>query len=249
MKISLSLSGGAARGAFHLGVLQAIDELGFVIEQIAGSSIGALIGVSYASGVSPKKQLEIFKSKEFKKVFKTSFRGGIFRIDEQNEILEQLSPYKTLEELPIKTSVTVIDLSSAEVLYLGHGEIKKLCAASCALLPLFAPCRYENQFLADGGIMDNLPVFPLLKTQNPLIAVDLHPLQKDFKHTTFGFLKRGLFLMWRSGVRKNFEHIDLYISDEKLSSYSLFSFKKLDELFALGYERGVETLSQFKAKE
>jgi NTE family protein len=69
MKINLALSGGAFRGAFHLGFLEAIDGK-IEINAIAGSSIGALIGASYVCGVKPQKQLELLKSKAFKKVFK-----------------------------------------------------------------------------------------------------------------------------------------------------------------------------------
>ena len=54
MKINLVLSGGAARGAFHLGIIEALLENGVEIEAISGSSIGAIIGVSLAAGVSPK---------------------------------------------------------------------------------------------------------------------------------------------------------------------------------------------------
>lgn len=66
MKINLVLSGGAARGAFHLGFLHCMEEQGIEINAYSGSSIGAIIATSHASGVRAKEQLEIFKSKDVK---------------------------------------------------------------------------------------------------------------------------------------------------------------------------------------
>lgn len=250
MKISLALSGGAARGAFHLGVLQAIDELGIEVEAISGSSIGAIIGASYASGVKPKEQLKIFQDKAFKKAFEFNyFQNSLFSINTKKEILQKLIPVSYLEETQIKMFITTMDLLSGEIIRFEKGDIRTLCVASSALVPMFHPISYKKYELVDGGVLDNLPIFPLLEYPYPLIAVDLHPLQKKYKNSFMGILKRTLFLMWRSNVAQNLFHVDLYISDEKLSSFSLFSFKKLQKLFDLGYERGMKLLSQYKIEE
>src|SRR5476651_1712878 len=49
-KIGLVLSGGAARGLAHIGVLKALEEQGIRIDAIAGTSMGAVVGGLYASG-------------------------------------------------------------------------------------------------------------------------------------------------------------------------------------------------------
>jgi NTE family protein len=54
-KVALVLSGGGARGAAHVGVIKVLEELGVPIDYIAGTSMGALIGASYASGTSIKE--------------------------------------------------------------------------------------------------------------------------------------------------------------------------------------------------
>lgn len=250
MKISLVLSGGAARGAFHLGVLQAMDELGIKIEAISGSSIGAIIAASYASGISPKKQLELFKSKEFKKALKFNyFKSGLLKIDEKLDILKQLVPLVNIEESKIKLHISCIDLISGEVVYFDKGDAKLLCIASSALIPIFRPIEYQNYKLADGGIMDNLPVSPLKNYKNKVIGVDLHPMQYGCKNSVRGIIKRTLFLMWRASVSKHIKELDLYITDKQLSQYSLFTFKKLDKLFDLGYQIAKEHLDEFLKKE
>lgn len=249
MKISLVLSGGAARGAFHLGVLQAIDELGVEVDVISGSSIGAIIATSYACGVSPKEQLSIFKSKEFKSAFKFNyFKSGFFHIDEHLDVIKKLVPVKNIQDTKIKVYVSAIDLISGEVLYFDKGNASKLCIASSAVVPLFKPIDYDGYKLADGGIMDNLPVLPILKLKNKIFAVDLHPMEKGCKDSMFSIIKRTLFLMWRASVQKNIKHCDLYITNKKLTRYSLFKYKKLDKMFTLGYETAMPSIKEFLKK-
>ena len=152
MKISLALSGGAARGAFHLGVLQALEENNMEIVAISGSSIGAIIGTSYAAGVSPKEQLEIFQSKAFKKAFKfNNFKNGFFRIDRQKEILKALVPIENIEDTDIKLHITAIDLESGRIVRFTKGKAIPLCIASATVVPFFKPIAYEGYQLVDGG--------------------------------------------------------------------------------------------------
>ncbi len=237
MKISIALSGGAARGAFHLGVLEALDEKGFQIEAISGSSIGSIVGASYACGISPKEQLDFFCSKEFKKIIKFNyFKHSLLKIDEKNSILKEIMPAKNLEDVKIKTYITTIDLVSGKIVRFDKGDSIALCLASSALMPLFKPIEYKNYKLADGGIMDNLPIEPLKKHNLPIFGVDLHPNESNFKDTMSGILKRMIVLAWRANVQKNINECDLYITNQKLSNYSLFKFKHLEDMFDLGYE-------------
>lgn len=250
MKISLVLSGGAARGAFHLGVLHAIDELGVEIEAISGSSIGAIIATSYASGVSPLEQLNIFKSKAFKKAYQFNyFKNGLFKIDEKKSILKKLIPIINIEDTKIKLHISAIDLIEGNVIYFEKGNANKLCIASSAVVPLFSPIEYKGYKLADGGIMDNLPVSPIIKYNNTIFAVDLHPMQDGCKNSMLAIIKRTLFLMWRASVQKNIKFCDVYITHKKLSKYSLFTFKKLDDMFNLGYETAIPYIKEFLKKE
>ena len=76
-KLALCLSGGAARGAFHLGILAYLEDKAIQIEAYSGSSIGAIISCSHASGIEARKQLEIFNSDEIKKALKyIYFKNG-----------------------------------------------------------------------------------------------------------------------------------------------------------------------------
>lgn len=237
MKIAVVLSGGAARGAFHLGVLHALEEKGYQISAVSGSSIGAIIAMSYASGVSPVKQLEVFKSKEFKKAFRfNSLTKGIFRIDQKKDILKKLVPVTNMEESKIPVHITATDLNSGKLICFTRGEAIPLCIASSAVVPFFQPIVYDSYFLVDGGIMDNFPLLPLKQYGLPIVGVDLHPAEEGFKNSMVGVLKRMLFLVWRASVKHQIASCDVYITHEKLSEYSLFRLKNLDALFELGYK-------------
>jgi len=245
MKISLVLSGGAARGAFHLGAISALQELGYEIKAVSGSSIGAIIAMSLAAGVSPKKQLEIFKSKAFRKTFKfNGLKKGILKIDEKEKVLKELIPLVNIEDAPIDVHITTIDLESGEVVRFNKGKAIPLCIASSSVVPLFKPIFYDKYALVDGGIMDNLPVRTLKQYGLPIIAIDLHPKQRGFKNSLWGIVKRTIFLMWRASVQSQIKECDYYITNQSLEKYSLFSFKKLDELYTLGYESTKKTLKK-----
>ncbi len=237
-EISLALSGGASRGAYHLGVLHFLDEQKIQVKAISATSIGSIIGASYASGVSPKEQLEIFKSKEFKSIFSLNlFNGSLLRMNEQSELINKLLPIKNLEDLKIPLHITAIDMQNGEEIYFKKGNVKQICLASSALVPIFARVEYEGKYLIDGGVIDHMPIQPLKQYPYKIVAVDLHPVySKNVKNGIYSNLKRALFLRFYKRVTTPQTQCDVYISSPKLQNYSIFSLKHLDAMFQMGYE-------------
>ena len=238
MQVSLSLSGGAARGAYHLGVLHYLDEQSIEVKAICGVSIGAIIGASYASGVKPKKQLEIFQSKEFKKIFSFNwFRGSFFDVDHNADILKELIPKERIEELPLPFWISVLDITHARNMIFDSGNIKEICLASGSLTPVFKPVIYDDSLLVDGGFVNNLLIDPLKGLPFKKVAVNLHPFDRDFqKRGFFAFIKRVAFLSTFSQVLTSEAECDILITSPQLRQYSLFSFENLEAMFDLGYE-------------
>lgn len=60
--VGVVLSGGGAKGLYHIGVLQALEESGVPIDYIAGTSMGSIIGALYAAGYSPAEMRELVLS-------------------------------------------------------------------------------------------------------------------------------------------------------------------------------------------
>lgn len=237
-EISLALSGGAARGAYHLGILQFLDEQNIKVKAISATSIGAIIGASYASGVSPKEQMEIFKSKEFKDIFSLNlFKGSLLKANYKSKIIQRLLPVKNLEELNIPLHVTAVDIQSGEYLYFNSGNTKQICLASSALIPIFPSVEYDGKRLVDGGIINHMPTEPLKQYPYKIVGVNLHPIYaKNVNNTLLSNLKRAIFLRTYKRDRASKNLCDFYISSPKLENYSLFSLKYLDEMFEMGYE-------------
>ncbi len=250
LKISLALSGGAARGAFHLGVIAALERNNVDIAAVSGTSIGAVIAVSVGSGVSAFDMLRLFKSRAFRKVFQFNyFKKGILRINEKATILKEIAPIDRLEQMKIPTFVTCVDLPSGEIVRFNEGETIKLAIASSALIPIFRPIVYENYTLIDGGFMDNLPVEPLLGLSYPVVSVNLFPLNTQPKSTIFSGLERAIYLSILASSKQQIEQSDLCISDSSLDDFGLFTFRQLEACFELGYRKGCESILTFMSQK
>lgn len=247
LEISLALGGGAARGAFHLGFIEALQENGVVIKAISGSSAGALVGGGIACGVSPKKLLEVFKSKEFRKIFKWNwFRKSLFKIDTNAKILDEIFPFNDLNETKIPFYCCVLDMNSHESLYLKDGEAKPKIAASCALTPMFEPIYDKDMILVDGGINDLVPTTPLLDLGYPILSINLIPTAMPKKHTFFSISKRVWQLLWTANIPKSKKDSTWFIAPKELSQLKMFSFSDIDKGFELGYKNGIEWVTQNK---
>ena len=241
MKLGLVLSGGAARGAFHLGVLQFLEEQNIKIDAYSGSSIGAIISVSHASGISAKEQLKIFSSNDIKQVLKFNYLNkGLLKIDTKHQILNELLPIKNLENLPKKVFVNAYDLKSKKLYYFDKGDSHELCMASSALTPLFRPIKYKNMELIDGGLFDNMPIKPLLDLKHEIYTVDVMPSKNIFNqkvsYNPIKRLKRKIFKQLIENAKYSIEHTNHYITSPEIRHFKMFTFKELKNCFNLGYK-------------
>ena len=176
MNLALVLGGGAARGAFHLGVLHYCEVNNIEIQAFSGSSIGSIISCSHASGINAKEQLKIFSSKEIKEIFKFNyFKSGLLKIDSSKEIIKELLPISKIQDIPKPVFVNAYDLKKKELHYFNSGDTITLCMASSAIVPLFKPIKYNNMNLIDGGLFDNIPIKPLENKNYDILCVDLFP--------------------------------------------------------------------------
>ena len=109
--IAIALGGGAARGAFHLGILDFCEKHNIDIKAYSGSSIGAIISASHASGIKAKEQLKIFSSKEIRQALKFNyFKNGLLKIDSTNHLIRELLPIEKIEDISKLIWVSAYDL-------------------------------------------------------------------------------------------------------------------------------------------
>ena len=180
MKISLVLGGGGARGYAHIGVIETLKSLGFEINSISGTSMGAVIGGLEASG-NLDKYKEWVTSLDFLDMFK--FFKPPFKLD-GGKIFEKIKQIVgeniKIEELPIKYTAVATDLTKKREVWLQRGDLFKAMQASSAIPGVFDPVIINDRMLVDGGVLNLLPIAPVMSDMNDLIiAVDLYAPERE----------------------------------------------------------------------
>ncbi len=246
MNLAIVLGGGAARGAYHLGFLHFCDENKIEISAFSGASIGAIIGASYASGVSAKEQFKIFSSKEARKNLKLNYfkNTGLIRINTETKLTDELFPIKKLEDIPKPVWVNAYDLKEKKLHYFNSGDTVKLCLGSSALRVLFPPIEYENMSLIDGGYFDNLPLKPLENKGYDILSIDLFA-KKKFTKTNLGKsiyskIKRAILSQLYENHKYTLSHTNYYLGSEYITDFHLFTFHQMQDCFDLGYKEAKE---------
>src|SRR5256886_15598737 len=123
--IGLALGGGFARGIPHVGVLKVLEEENIPIQFIAGTSVGALIGAAYCSGVSAAELEQIATRVRFKHFARwTLSRYGFASNQRMIGFLNSILKVKTFEELRIPLAVTATDFSTGEGVVFQSGPLR-----------------------------------------------------------------------------------------------------------------------------
>ena len=161
--IGLALGGGFARGIAHVGVLKVFEEEKIPIDFIAGTSVGALIGAAYCSGVSPAELEVIARRVRFKTFARwTLSRHGFATNQRMIGFLNSILKVKSFEELHTPLAVTATDLSTGEGVVFHSGPLVDPVRASCAYPGMFLPVNMRGRWLVDGMLAHAVPTRPLV---------------------------------------------------------------------------------------
>ncbi len=160
--IGLALGGGFARGIAHVGVLKVLEEENIPIRYIAGTSVGALIGAAYCSGISVAELEDVAARVRFKHIARwTVSRYGFASNQRMIGFLNHLLKVKTFEELRIPLAVTATDFSTGEGVVFHSGPLIDPVRASCAYPGMFLPVKVRGRLLIDGMLSHTVPTRPL----------------------------------------------------------------------------------------
>jgi len=240
--IGIALSGGGARGAAHIGVLQALNELGVFPDHISGSSAGALVGALYAVGYTPKEIQKISESQSFMKIFHLAFSTkGLTNPRFLDKFLRQHLPEGTFKSLEIPLYVCATNIDKGEFRVLSDGDLIKAVMASCAIPLLFKPVEIEGELYVDGGLMNNLPIEPLKKSCAKFIGVGVcpHVYHAGVKGITDIGLRSFQLAIWNT-MEYRMKKCGLAIDVHAVSKYGMFDFKNSKDLHKLGYDAVME---------
>ena len=164
--IALALGSGAAKGLAHIGAIEEIEAQGYQIVAIAGTSMGALIGGIYATGklsVYRDWVCSLAKMDVLKLVDWTLSGGGLIKGERIIETMRGLIGDIAIEELPIAFTAVATDLDREREVWLTRGPLFDAIRASIAIPTIFRPHTLSERRLIDGGLLNPVPVTPLIR--------------------------------------------------------------------------------------
>ncbi len=161
-KTALVLGGGGARGYAHIGVIKALEEAGIGIDMIVGTSIGAIVGAGYASGLTVEELESVAGSMTMRKFIElmdiSVSSQGLIKGKGISDFLRQTVKKQSFEELNLPFYTVSTNILTGEKIVIGEGDLINAVMASMAIPGLFTPIRYEDKILVDGTLVDFLPI-------------------------------------------------------------------------------------------
>ncbi|HZM22149.1 MAG TPA: patatin-like phospholipase family protein [Anaerolineales bacterium] len=177
MDIALALGGGGSKGNAHIGVIRRLEQQGFHIKAIAGTSFGGLVAVFYALGYSPDEIEEMFASRDQSQLYGhiSKDTSSLLGLAGTTAFLEEVIGDRTFEDLILPCILTATDLNSGKEVFLSKGSLIEAILSAIAIPGVFPARRVDGFELVDGGTLDPVPVVAArsLAPKLPVLAVVL----------------------------------------------------------------------------
>lgn len=180
-KIGLVLGGGGSRGLAHIGVLEVLVREQIPVDLIVGTSMGAVVGVSYALGHTPERIADAMRRMGARNLLSFNVFSSRGRQRVLEDLLRPVLEDKSFSDLSIPLAVMAVDMISGTEVVLREGPLLPAVLASAAVPALFPPVLHNEMHLADGGVIDSVATQPAYSMgAEKLIVVDVYPpLEQD----------------------------------------------------------------------
>jgi len=252
VRVGLALSGGAARGIAHVGVLRALVENQIPIDAIAGASAGALIGGCFAAGLSIERLEQMANTFRWRHTARLSFsRLGLQSNARMEKFLRANLPVTRFEDLKTPFAAMVTDLRKGSlIVFRDSGDLPFAIRASCAIPAIYAPVEDgDGRLLIDGGIVQNLPITQTRELgADIVIGVDVNfdgIRFFDRPPTALGVLAHTFIAVERIVSNQERKNADFLIVP-KIGHIRWDQTHRAKELIKAGYEAGLESIGQIK---
>ena len=270
-RIGLALSGGGALGLSEIGIIQWLEENHIPVDRIAGTSMGAIIGAMYATGMSPD-EMKVFAEKidwdealspapsysqisyrrkqdrrDFLINAPLGLKHGLSGPNGYNPgqgvglLLDRIafpeSGISSFDDLPIPFRCVATDMQSGDVVILHDGPLSQAVRASMAIPGVFTPVQINGRLLADGGMVQNIPVETVREMDSDLvIAVELRLPPGDIKelNTLTGVLSRAVDVMIIQNEHRSLKLANAHVSVD-MKGFWVNDYSRVRELIELGY--------------
>lgn len=242
--MGITLSGGSARGYAHVGVLQALEEHGIKPQIISGTSMGAVVGVLYAAGYAPQQIRKILIEETFSKMTNFSWRRtGLYKLEKMKAALHRYIPEDDFSVLkkPFYLGLSNLNDACGEIRH--SGPLFDYVLASCSVPGFFAPVVLNDVHFVDGGLLCNLPASVIREQCKFLIGSHVNFAGKKAGFTgPGGIMERSINLGITQNTKPEMDLCDFVIDPPGMQHYSLFDFKKIEEIIQTGYDHTIKML-------
>lgn len=249
---ALALSGGGAKGAAHVGALMELEKMGIKFDMVVGTSIGALVGVGYATlgnvdllyeyALNLQKMPLIKKAPSSKEInsFIKCVGSSILPASLPSFlyfwVLNRILKGLKFEDLPIKFACTAVNMENGELTVFTEGEILPPLKASMAMPGVFKPVKIDGKKYTDGGTLEILPI----QTTKSLGADEIIGLKLLSKKRYYTEVKNAADAFDRiDGIRENIlqsitESDASIIIELPTENYKTLDFTQTEELIEIG---------------
>jgi NTE family protein len=175
--VGLALSGGAARGIAHAGVLEVLVAAGIPVRAVAGTSAGSVVGALFAAGMAPAEIGRLGLETRWLDLFRARLpRAGLIPGEGLERFFDRILPARTFAELRLPFAAVATDLATGGRVDLTSGPLARAVLASCSLPVLLEPVQIGGRLLVDGGVSSQVPVRAVRETLGvvPVVAVDVN---------------------------------------------------------------------------
>lgn len=265
--------GGGARGFAHIGVVQAMAELGVPIDAVSGASIGAVLAGAQAVGLPPEDQPAVAQRGFHKLMDYTVPVVSLIRSGRANANIVDMYGDWQLEDVWIPMKCVSTNLTASRIEVHQAGSMSDAIRASLSLPGVLPPVTKNGQTLVDGGVLDNLPVDLVADDDRigTVIALDTGSGDDYYGLTEFDSSVSGFRALWSlinprkekypsaistvirsllvsaSGRRDEVlasGKIDLYLAYD-LPGVALLDFEKVASTAAAGYRAAKPRLEEW----
>jgi len=258
---ALALSGGAALGCAHLGVMEFLEEYELVPNEIVGTSMGSIVGGAIACGITSKELSEFFNrfAKATNWIKFTWRQPSLLKSEKIQAVFAGLFSEKMLKDtmIPFKAVATDFETGQTEV-FTREDDITISQALLCSMsIPvIFPPVHFKDRIFVDGYLSANLPVDYVDSNDIPIIAVDVMSVKSlesyNPKSSILGKVKsvyaaseRAFYLSVINQTRKTLADIEnVYYIAPPLAGYKVYQFHKWEELKAFGKEEAAKIITR-----
>lgn len=263
---TLVLSGGGMKGLAHIGVLRALEERGLTPSLVIGTSIGSLVGATWANGMSSAdmtyraraiRRRDIFQIAHADMALRRMRAPAIYRREPLDSLLASLIGDVMFDELKHPLLVNTVDINSGSQVLWGRPGLRKVRVAdavfaSCALPGILPPRAVAGRYCVDGAVVDTLPVVAAAgAAKQPILAVDVggsRVVRTQIEAGGFAATyMRSLEIVMQSLTSRSlttWNEPPLVLIRPQVDHIPMFAFDHTDELLEEGYRSAVGVLAR-----